>query len=227
MKKIIMLLCFATLLMAQNIEAQTKKKPTGKKTTTSKSKSSSAKAKEKESKDISTSDDNSTKEFFTEKMMYGSFVNYPYLRQGLFNMALSPMIGYKINNNIAAGLLTKVNYTWLRSGIATQPPLQILDLGVGVFARVKVLERFMVHAEYESTKYTTAIDVNLKPIKIRETSANAGIGYLSGWGKWKSEFGIYYDLLYNQKVTKASSGLGNTPAKGNAFDIRIGITYNF
>lgn len=209
------------------MEAQTKKKPTSKKPTSSKSKSASAKAKEKESKDLSTGDTNPTKEFFTEKMMYGSFLNYPSFGQGAFNMALSPMIGYKIHKNIAAGLLTKLNYTWLRNPIATQAPVQILDLGAGIYARGKILERFLIHAEYESTKYTVNLDQNFKPIKISETSVNAGVGYLSGWGKWKSEFGIYYDLLHNQKVTKASNGTGNPTAKGSAFDIRIGITYNF
>jgi hypothetical protein len=227
MKKIVMLLSFAIVLMAQNVEAQTKKKPTSKNTTSSKSKSSSTKAKEA-TKEVSKEDSKFGKEFWTEKMMYGSYLNYPTLGRGFFNMALSPMIGYKITNNVAAGLLTKINYTWLKSDVATQAPLQILDLGAGVYARAKIIERFVIHAELESTKYSGIDQITNTLIKVRETSANAGVGYMNSFGgKWKSEFGIYYDLLYNQKVTNAKANGSYLPAKTTPFDIRIAITYNF
>jgi hypothetical protein len=229
MKKIVMLLSFVIVLIAQNAEAQTKKKPSSKKTTSSKSKSSSTREKEatkEATKEVSTDGNKMGKEFWTEKMMYGSYLNYPTLGNGFFNMALSPMIGYKINENIAAGVLTKFSYTWVKSGIATQPPRQFVDLGVGLFARAKILQRFVLHAEYESTKYS-GLDQNSQIIKVRETSANAGVGYMSGFGKWKSEFGLYYDLLHNQKVTNANKNGGYLPVKSNPFDIRIALTYNF
>ena len=222
-----MLFLFAVAMMAQNAEAQTKKKPVSKSSPSAKARAASEKAKkeEKEEKEKTTTseDSKSNKDFWTTKMMYGSYINYPYFRSGFFNMSLSPMVGYKVTPDLAVGVLTKFNYIWQRSSNPTEAPLQVVDLGIGLFARAKILRVVLLHAEYERTNYSTA-DPNISPLKIvkvPENSANLGIGYISGYGTWKYEIGFYYDVLFAEK-----NKLGQT-VKPNPFEYRAAITYNF
>ena len=226
MKKILILFLFAVAMMAQNAEAQTKKKPASKSSPSAKTRAANEKAKkekEEKAKTATKEDGKSNKDFWTTKMMYGSYVNYPSFGQGIFNMALSPMVGYKVTPELAVGVLTKLNYTWVRNPNATEAPLQLLDLGLGVFARAKILRVILLHAEYEKTKYAYP-DFGVSPtkiVRIPETSANLGIGYISGYGTWKYEIGIYYDALYPEK-----NKLGTT-FKQTPFEYRAAITYNF
>ena len=219
-----MLFLFAVAMMAQNAEAQTKKKPASKSSPSAKAKAATEKAKKEEKAKTASSDTNKFgKEFWTTKMMYGSYINYPYFGNGVFNMALSPMIAYKITPDLAAGVITKFNYIWQRSSIPTEAPLQVVDLGIGAFARAKILKVILLHGEYERTNYSTAAPnvTPLKIIKVPETSANLGIGYISGFGTWKYEIGVYYDVLFPEK-----NKLQQT-FKRNAFEYRAAITYNF
>ena len=219
MKKIVMLFLFAVAMMAQNAEAQTKKKPASK-SSASKSKSSSASKPKNDTKEVA-KDDNS--DFWRTKMMYGSYINYPRFGRGVFNMALSPMVGYKITPDLVAGVVTKFNYTWLKNPNPVQAPYQLLDFGIGVFARAKILKVILLHGEYERTKYSGFDPNNSTPtiLKFPETSANLGIGYISGYGTWKYEIGFYYDVLYPEK-SKALNTVKVTP-----FEYRAAITYNF
>ena len=229
-----MLFLFAVAMMAQNAEAQTKKKPASKSSPSAKTRAANEKAKKEEKEKAKKASEETTKEttkedskfgkdFWTTKMMYGSYVNYPSFGQGIFNMALSPMVGYKVTPELAVGVLTKLNYTWVRNPNATEAPLQLLDLGLGVFARAKILRVILLHAEYEKTKYAYP-DFGVSPtkiVRIPETSANLGIGYISGYGTWKYEIGIYYDALYPEK-NKLQKTFKQTP-----FEYRAAITYNF
>ena len=230
MKKIVMLFLFAVAMMAQNAEAQTKKKPTSKTSASARAANERAKkekektkAKEEKNKTAGSDTNKFGKEFWTTKMMYGSYINYPYFGNGIFNMALSPMIAYKITPDLAAGVITKFNYIWQRSSTPNEAPLQVVDLGIGVFARAKILRVVLLHAEYERTNYSTAAPnvTPLKIVKVPETSANLGIGYISGFGTWKYEIGFYYDVLFAEK-----NKLGQT-FKRNPFEYRAAITYNF
>ena len=229
-----MLFLFAVAMMAQNAEAQTKKKPASKSSPSAKTRAANEKAKKEEKEKAKKASEETTKEttkedskfgkdFWTTKMMYGSYINYPYFGNGIFNMALSPMIGYKVTPELAVGVLTKFNYIWQRNSNPTEAPLQVVDLGIGVFARAKILRVILLHAEYERTNYSTA-DPNTSPlkiIKVPENSANLGLGYISGYGTWKYEIGIYYDALYPEK-----NKLGTT-FKQTPFEYRAAITYNF
>ena len=234
MKKILMLFLFAVAMMAQNAEAQTKKKPASKSSPSAKTRAANEKAKKEEKEKAKTASEETTKEttkedskfgkdFWTTKMMYGSYINYPRFGQGIFNMSLSPMAGYKVTPELAVGVLTKINYTWLKNPNPVESPYQLIDFGVGIFARAKILRVLLLHAEYERTKYSGFDSNSSTPtvIKLSETSANLGIGYISGYGAWKYEIGFYYDILYPEK-----SKLGTT-VKQTPFEYRAAITYNF
>ncbi len=204
MKKIFLFFLLAFALMAQNVDAQSKKVTKKKPTTSSKSKDKKG-------------DDEVN--FWTEKMMYGGFINYPAFGNGVFNMSLSPMIGYKLHKNVTAGLITSINYTWLRNPNFAEPPINLVEMGAGIFARAKFFNVVLIHADYQKTNYKD-IDWTTTPIstiKTPVTSARVGLGYLQGFSKWKYEIGIYYDVLYD-----ATTSLRTTP-----FDYRAAITYNF
>jgi hypothetical protein len=207
MKKIFLFFLLAFALVAQNADAQSKK-VTKKKTT------SSSKSKSKDKKD------EGEVNFWTEKMMYGGFINYPAFGRGIFNMSLSPMIGYKLHKNIAAGLITSVNYTWARNTVFAQPPINLVDLGIGIFARAKFFDVVLLHADYQRTNYKIPTDLSTTPITVVNyplTSAKIGIGYLQGFSKWKYEVGIYYDALFDV----------NKSLRDNPFEYRAALTYNF
>ncbi len=212
MKRIFLFLFFALALVVQNAEAQTKKVTKKKPTTTSKSNSKSSSKKQDDQEN-----------FWTEKMMYGGYVNYPTLGFGFFNMALTPMIGYKFTSFASAGLISNINYTWYR-GQSGQTPINFVDFGVGAYARVRLFNFLLLHADYMRQQTVYDFDLNFtpaKPVREKSTPLNIGIGYLSGRDKWKYEIGVYYNANYDPK-SLAVQARGIIP-----FSYRAGITYNF
>jgi hypothetical protein len=210
MKRIFLFLFFAIALMVQNADAQTKKVTKKKPTTTSKSKSNSKKKDDEEN-------------FWTEKMMYGGYINYPSLGFGFFNMALTPMIGYKFTNFASAGLISNINYTWFRRQTG-QTPINFVDFGIGAFARVRLFNFLLLHADYMRQQTVYDFDLNFtpaKPVREKSTPLNVGIGYLSGRDRWKYEIGVYYNVNYDPN-SLAAQARDLIP-----FSYRAGITYNF
>jgi hypothetical protein len=215
MKKIGILLVLAFLTFS--VDAQTTKKKTTKKPTTSKSSTNSKSSTRSTTK---TKNDDG-KNFWKDEMMYGAFVNYPSFGQGAFSMELSPFAGYKPLPFLAVGVSSKFAYNWFRNPNANEAPLQPIDLGFGAFTRLKFLKVIFLHGEITKTKYSQVYNnpsstPQFYVQKTSETAGNIGAGYSSG-GKFKTEIGIYYNLLYSKATVNTSS----------PFDFRLGMTYNF
>lgn len=226
MKKIkyFLLMVIALGLFANNADAQTKKKK--KKTTVTAADKKNARRETKDSEE----------NFWRTKMWYGADITFPSFGGGTFNMGVNPMAAYKINNRLSAGLLAKLDYWWVR--VYPNPQLGItryddsfekLDFGGGVFMRAKLFSGLFAHFEYERTRFRNAFqdadgypifDLNKEPAKVyteKSTLASSflGLGWASGGDTWKTQLGIYRNLLYKTGISRGE------------WDFRFGISYNF
>jgi len=170
---------------------------------------------------------------FASHLWYGGNFNLGFngtSYYNLFNIGISPMVGYRVLEPLSFGPRVTFQYTYLKGTCSdgrvrkTQP----LSYGAGVFSRVKFLRNFFVHAEYEyeSAEYPLADPFSgyfaFDPDKDRiltqrENRDNVfiGAGYNSSSGRG---FGTEILLLYNV----LGSELLELP-----FDFRFGLTYNF
>ena len=163
---------------------------------------------------------------FVNKLWYGGGVNLGFTggnNQSLFYFGLSPMIGYKILDDIiSVGPRVGFQYNHYRvqdfSGqvFKTSP----LSYNVGMFSRIKAFPNFFAQLEYEYEN-NEFVDGTFNPNtgKLnteRQSFDNVyiGAGYNSG-----GLFGYEILLLYN---VNAPENTIDSP-----FDIRIGFTYKY
>ncbi|MFQ5448535.1 MAG: hypothetical protein ACE5FF_16535 [Saprospiraceae bacterium] len=168
---------------------------------------------------------------FVNKLWFGGNFNLGFSGSGETNQfifGLSPMVGYKVLNDIVSfGPRVGFTYNFIKGRGAdgfihkTSP----VSYNLGVFARAKVFQNFFGHVEYEyqNTKVVfvdqfglLALDNNGDVATATQIRDNVyiGAGYTSG-GLW----GYEILLLYN--VNQPSTDL-ELP-----FSFRFGITYKF
>ncbi|MBR9923000.1 MAG: hypothetical protein GYB31_19410 [Bacteroidetes bacterium] len=181
--------------------------------------------------------DNENAQYFDEsgfkhKLWYGGGFNLGFSGNqnlSLFSLGISPMVGYKIIDQVSVGPRLSFQYNHIK-GIATDGrvrKVQPVSFSYGAFARWKFLPMIFAHVEYEIANtagvYTNSqgfllYDINSGEIQTyRELRHNMyiGAGYNSGFGN----FGYELLLLYNALTPENSLEL--------PFSIRFGLTYNF
>ena len=170
---------------------------------------------------------------FKDRLWYGGGFNLGYSSSdfyNVFNIGITPMVGYKVLPNLSFGPRFGIDYTYLK-GYTTNGSRKGTDLttySVGVFGRLKFLKVLFLHAEYNyqsiedpdwggSYPYLSVDPNNNKVLTLRtgEDNLYAGVGYNSGEGL----FGYEILVLYNFNVTENDYR--------NPFDFRIGFTYKF
>lgn len=134
----------------------------------------------------------------------------------IFSISLKANSGYKLTDNISAGLAVKYGIQAFNFPGQAQD-FSIHDFGAGVYARVKILQQFYLQLEYDLNNIPL-IENNMVFLDIRETIAAPyfGGGYLQGWGNWK--FGAEVLFIIN----------GDMRDYRNSFvEYWIGATHNF
>lgn len=172
----------------------------------------------------------STDEYFDEgydlrsKLWYGGGFTLGFSAnsfQSLFQIGVSPMVGYKITPKFSAGPRASFVYNNLR----VQSGNQVLSANpiswdAGVFARYKIIPIIFAQIEYQFENDVQGFNIvngsDLEPVRIQRSNFLAGLGYSSSGG---SLLGYEILLLYN---TTLPSNVIESP-----FVIRIGFTYNF
>ncbi len=142
--------------------------------------------------------------------------------ESLFQIGLSPMVGYKITDKFSAGPRFSFIYTNYRvqwgNGVLTANPI---TWDAGVFARYKIIPIIFAQVEYQFENDIQGFNVNagneLEAIRRQRNNFLAGLGYNSSGGT--AGFGYEILLLYN---TTLPANVLESP-----FVIRIGFTYNF
>ena len=167
---------------------------------------------------------------FVNKLWYGGNFNLGFSGSGETNQfvfGLSPMIGYKLwNDVISVGPRFGFTYNFIKgrgSDLAIYK-VKPTSWNVGAFARVKPIANLFAHFEYEyaNTKvvyldqFGLLLVQNGEVVVDKEVRDNVyvGLGYTSG-GLWAYEI----MLLYNVNAPEGDLEL--------PFNFRFGITYKF
>ena len=138
----------------------------------------------------------------------------------VFQLGVSPMVGYKITPDFSIGPRLSILYTYYRlevfpGDVQSQDPL---SFGFGAFSRYKVYQSFFAHVEYEFENEANFVLINgdLAVLRREQNNLFVGGGYNSSAG---GPFGYEILLLYNLLLPENTVEV--------PFSFRIGFTYNF
>lgn len=163
---------------------------------------------------------------FASRLWYGLHLGNIGGVNSTFNINLTPMVGYKITDDVAAGVALKFNYFYggqlfLQSrGINGVRKWEAIDLGPTIFARGKLFQTFFVHSEYEFGTFQEAVGVDGDKIVSERSNENflyVGAGYNGARGGLGYEIGLYYNVLDSAEAV----------ARSTPWDLRLGFTYKF
>jgi len=139
--------------------------------------------------------------------------------ESLFQVGISPMVGYKLDNNFSVGPRFSVIYTHYRAQllngeVETANPI---SYSVAGFARYKVFRSIFAHAEYE-LENEGRVNNTVLPFEVDRVQRNnvyVGAGYNSSAGL------IGYEILALYNVNLPENTFESP------FSFRFGITYKF
>lgn len=124
------------------------------------------------------------------------------LQGNIFFLGVSPMVGYKFNNWFSAGPRAEIQWYSGRFREFGSGPVyryNVVNLGIGMFARAKILQQFFLHGEYGIIQYTYPVDIDYQNNRIntdKETIDQLLMGAgISFGGVFASEFSILYNFL--------------------------------
>lgn len=174
-----------------------------------------------------------TEQYFDEskglkhKLWYGGGFNLGF-QNNVFQIGISPMVGYKIFEQLSVGPRVEINYTY-RKFDNVCPQIfnkNTTDFSVGAFTRYKFLKQFFAHVEYnleffenldpDNDGFISVDCASEDVISANEQKSNLfiGAGYNSG-GLIAYEIALLYNLLEPEDSIEIP------------FSLRIGITYQF
>lgn len=170
---------------------------------------------------------------FASHLWYGGSFNLGFNGNSyysLFNIGISPMVGYKIIDPISIGPRVSFQYTFIK-GIGTDNNIhkvQPLAYSVAAFSRFKFLRSFFAHLEYEYESeelpyfsgpylYYDAAQAKIATVRVNRDNLYIGAGYNTSGGQ--GGFGYEILLLYN--------ALNGANSLDLPFLLRFGLTYNF
>lgn len=162
---------------------------------------------------------------FTDRLWYGAdfTLNFFSVPGGnAFNAGISPMVGYKITEQLSVGPRLEILYRGERYNQGNGEDLKFnsTNYGLGAFTRFKFLNAYYFHAEYQAlnNEFGTSIDlVNNTIITQREWQDNFFVG--GGYGSSGSTVGFQVTVLWNLLEEFSSNTI--------PLYYRIGINYKF
>jgi hypothetical protein len=159
-----------------------------------------------------------------KRLWYGGGVNIGftgYNGQSVFQLGVSPMVGYKIWGPISIGPRLSVDYGAYKQ--AGYKALSLFDFETGIFARTKIWGPIFAHVEggnqwsqYPDGGYDPA---TLKPTKKTREIFNkyVGLGYNNGDGGAGYEILVLYNFALANDIQSSRLPI----------DYRIGFTWKF
>lgn len=157
---------------------------------------------------------------FADRLWYGGGVNIGFSSTGfesIFQLGVSPMVGYKIYEEFSLGPRIALLYSHYRAdfggGVQTANPV---SWATGLFARHKLFRSIFAHVEYEfeNAAVFDTFAGDLEVLRRERSNFYIGGGYNSG-GEWGYEILVLYNTL------QPNNDL-NPP-----FSFRFGFTRNF
>lgn len=160
------------------------------------------------------------KDDFASRLWYGGGVNIGFSGgnfESIFQLGVSPMVGYKIFEEFSIGPRVALQYTHYRTELGGRvETANPVSWAAGVFTRYKLFRSIFAQAEFEfenAAVFSFGVD-GLEVLRRERNNFYVGAGYNSG-GEW----GYEILLLYN--TTQANNDI-NSP-----FVFRFGFTRNF
>jgi len=170
---------------------------------------------------------------FKDRLWYGAGFNINFSGANgvnIFNLGLSPMVGYKIIEPLSVGPRIGLNYTYIK-GFGTDglvKKVQPLSFEYGVFARYKIIPIIFAHVEYtrqnEEIPLGSGNRISVDPqtgnpqtVRVQSNDVNIGLGYNSG-GELSYEIMLLYDAVDDDDL------LGSPQLP---FKVRVGFNYRF
>ncbi len=170
---------------------------------------------------------------FKHRLWYGGGFNLSFGGNAVYNsflFGLSPMVGYKITDNLSIGPRLAFDYQYIKGQVNTGAirSANLTNFSFGPFLRYKFFNVIFIHVEgvYESTQnvfidgsgYLVENTSTQKLLTERNNRLNflPGLGYNSG-----GLFAMDLSVLYNYQKAQDKTSL-SVP-----FDFRLGFTYKF
>lgn len=159
---------------------------------------------------------------FRSRLWYGTGAQLQFQggnNSSVFQIGLSPILGYKINNFLSFGPRGSVLYNSFRFQNGTPDPdkFNFVTWEAGLFARAQVINPFFVHVEYSLINEADRFDANGEIARITRAIPFAGAGISQGGGPGAAGFEIL--VLFRLSSTDR---LNDSP-----FQFRTGLNYNF
>ncbi|MBL7857928.1 MAG: hypothetical protein JNM57_09575 [Cyclobacteriaceae bacterium] len=133
--------------------------------------------------------------------------------------SVSPIIGYKLTDKLATGLMFQYRYTKYKT---ISPPVTANDFGVSPFLRYNFYGPLFLHAEYEYLNYQIVYS-NGEKSRLGFNSFMAGGGLFQPIGR---NAGLYIVALYNFSYKSPSASNYYYPYN-SPMVLRVGITAGF
>ncbi len=131
--------------------------------------------------------------------------------------SVSPIVGYKITDKLAGGLMFQYRYTKYKT---YNPSIKTNDYGISPFLRYNVWGPIFLHTEYEFLNY----EYPITPTESRRITFNsflAGGGFFQPLGR---NAGLFAMALYNFSYR---SNTTDPQAYDSPWVFRVGITAGF
>jgi hypothetical protein len=141
--------------------------------------------------------------------------------QSFFQIGLSPIVGYKINNIISVGPRGSVAYNSFKYTTNVGDVKEnFVTWSAGAFARAKVFGQFFVHAEYSLVNERESVEDTMGALEIKAITRpipflGAGISQGGGIGAAGFEILVLFRL-------SGSDRIGDSP-----YEFRSGLNFNF
>jgi len=134
-----------------------------------------------------------------------------------FQIGLSPIVGYKINNIFSVGPRGSFAYNAYKddfNGINAK----FVTWSAGAFARAKIVYPFFAHIEYSLLNEVQNFDANRNAVRSTRAIPFLGGGVSQGGGQGG---GAGYEILILFRLSQADR-IGDSP-----FEFRTGLNFNF
>lgn len=154
------------------------------------------------------------------KLWYGGGVQLgfnSYFGSNVFSFGLSPMVGYKIIEQISVGPRVEMSYASVKqSGFKA---VSLFDVDAGVFVRARVFRGLFFQGELSNEWYQEAITGTEDKFKNQRFNQRLGAGWNfgNGQGGGASEIGVFYNFALANDVDSYENPLG----------YRFAFTWNF
>lgn len=162
-------------------------------------------------------------ERFTDNLWFGAGAQLGFQSSNFnsfFQIGLSPIVGYKINNFLSVGPRGSFAYNRYTEDIGNNDRFKssFITWQAGLFTRAIVFRPFFVHAEYSLVSDVQRFDANGDPIRQIRAIPFLGGGYSQGGG---GIGGAGFEVLILFRLSQADR-IGDAP-----FEIRSGVNFNF